>query len=191
MHFFSKSFKSHQTLALPRFHTILNGTDGQRTAMTHSWGLSWATGITSISEGWQCQTKGIKSFCGRVLLTSCLKYVAARLLLSDPPCKVSKIAANFSQSFFVVSAIGLQGMMPAVRKTQKTNTYRSNTTKKNTDRQATVCCQGKVCPAFRRKAQERFLPHFNRANVLLHYHKNIAIMFGPISFAPFFNFNIR
>lgn len=131
MTFFSKCFNSHQTL--PRFHTILNGTDGQRTAMTHSWGLSWATGITSISAGWQCQTKGIKSFCGRVLFTSCLKYVAARLLLSDPPCKVSKILANFSQSFFVVSAIGLKGMVPAVRKTQKTNAYRfrSNTTKKN------------------------------------------------------------
>ena len=58
---------------LLRRHTTLNGTEGQRTARTHSWGPFWATGITSTSGGEACQGSGASASQGRLSVASCVR----------------------------------------------------------------------------------------------------------------------
>ncbi len=92
---------------LPRRQTALKGTLGQRTANTQGCGSSLACKMTSITASASCHGNGCKGWIGNWSSANCLRYIAARLVASEPPSNCSK---TFASSFhpFVVSGFKLR-----------------------------------------------------------------------------------
>lgn len=94
---------------LPRRQTALKGTLGQRTANTQGCGSSLACEIISITASSSCHGNGCKGWIGNWSSANCLRYLAARLVASEPPSNCSK---TFASSFHPCVISGFKPRRP-------------------------------------------------------------------------------